>query len=117
MIIPEYKDSLTDVDKINNVRKFLDVGTVHITLSDDTKLRENEDEYIEPMIVRNYEYGYWIWVPDTHEEFVELIKGQIGSGFSSAFQNIFIKARKLGCDYIILDRDGPEHQDLDTFDW
>ncbi len=117
--IPEKQDYRTGNDKNNNVRRFLDVTTGHITLNDNNQLAEElPDHHHTPFLIcRAYEYGYWIWVPDDEKEFAQLIENLKEAEYSEALVEIFEKARRLDCDYIVIDQSGPYHDDLEEFEW
>lgn len=54
------------------------------------------------------EHGFLLWVPDSPEQ---------AEGTHAAVLKIQLFARKHGCDYVLLDSDGPEEVELSTFDW
>ncbi len=116
--IPDKPDYRSDMDKSNCVRRFLEIGTGHITEKDNDSLAtEFPDYHTDGLICRPYEYGYWIWVPDEEEEFTQFIENLRDAEYSEALVKIFEKARRLDCDYIVIDQSGPYHDDLEEFEW
>lgn len=99
----------------NHVRKYLDLSTGHLTEFDNGTLR-SVDPNADAPLVRPYEYGYWVWVPD-REDLEVYLTAYTEYGFSSAFCTVLRYARENACDWINFDRDAEPCPDLVTFKW
>jgi hypothetical protein len=80
------------------VRRFCDVSTAHLMPETLLNLSDfgSEDQW-----------GVWIWVPtDIHEN---------PHHFSPDIVTVLLKARELGCGYVRIDADAPEHADLPVY--
>ena len=105
-----------------SVCKFLDASTHHVTEADAQILRdaEHSDQPIRApdggfQVVDPYQYGWWVHVqPDDATEQTEVMQG---IGFSKAFVKLIDYARGLDCQWVRLDQDGYEIDDLERFDW
>jgi len=101
--------------------KTLVASTAHITLEDNNLLEDNIENNLmsaDPVSVHNTGYGFAVFVnPDTKEPRLEDEIKEAGFGYSDAFKKLIGMARDAGCRYLLLDRDGPEYEDLEKFDW
>jgi hypothetical protein len=62
------------------------------------------------------EFGWWIHVSDPEDGFNS--DAQIlAARYSRAFIGLLHLARQLGCQWLMLDRDGPVRDDLPKFEW
>jgi len=95
-----------------NVRKYLDVSTGNLPHEEmeaiETGDAGGDDELV---IVRNYEYGAWVWVPDEPDYYAELPKLQ------PRLSAILNEARRLGCNWVNFDRDAPHLAGFPSFEW
>lgn len=93
--------------KAKFVRQFLDLSTSHLP----EEVAAEIHGYLGVVVTASGEYGWLVWVPpaEAGEEYFE--------EWPRAFHDIFGLARRLGCEYVLIDRDGPEHPDLPTYDW
>jgi hypothetical protein len=71
-----------------------------------------ERDKVAPLIVRSFEYGWWVWVPD------DLVKPytkyvQVERSILNCLQH----AKDLNCCYLLIDRDGTEHDELRKYSW
>lgn len=117
-------DSMKDPLEIG---KILTISTRHITKSDDEKLRA--DSYTPYGVFFDLTpagcdegYGYFVhcsqdFDDDNSKNHGELKKYMEDAGWSPAMSDIQIFALKHGCDYIRLDPDADEVDDLPQFDW
>jgi len=97
------------------ISKNLVVSTGHISLADDTLLKNRE---ACPLVVYNYEYGHIIYVDlNENTDFNETIQQCGRHGFTEAFMTLMRIARREGCAYLKLDCDGPEYKHLTKFKW
>lgn len=87
----------------------MDISTAHITRKDEEQLRKDKAN----LIVIPYGYGYIVMVPakERQNSFYKQKK------FSPAFNKLLNLARKNNCEYLMIDRDGEEYEELPTFDW
>lgn len=95
--------------------KCVTISTRHITLVDHDILESDSYDQIS-VGVSSHPYGWWIWTgPDVgwnrHN------KDLAEAGFSEAFIALVKMAWDQKARYINLDRDGPEMDDLEKFDW
>lgn len=88
-----------------NIRQFLDLSTWHI--------RESSVSWLNDNATANSEYGWWLYAPDCNEEDLR----ELWPNCPNEIINICQKARQLNCDYINIDRDALEMDDLPTWDW
>ena len=93
----------------DGVWKYIDVSTVHVT-PDDCVLLDND---ALPLVVYQYEEGYWILVPTEDGE----IDDVMNAGGSVYLTDILWRAFELDCYWVKLDRDGNEYEDLRTHNW
>lgn len=103
-----------------HVRKYLDLSTGHMTHRDNELLAtvNKEDALcgLDLPLVRPFEYGNFVWVPDT-EDRDQYESGYAKYGFSPEFIGVLRYARENGCDWVNFDRDADTCEDLPTFNW
>ena len=91
--------------------KCLDISTGHLCLKDKQLLDDAvKGESENPMVAYEYEYGYFVYVPDDDTNIKEY-------GYSQEYINILDTARKQGCKYIQYDGEGIVYEDLPTYEW
>lgn len=91
-----------------HVRSFFDCSTAHLDACARAELDEaaaaGTDSSCKSQLglTSSHAYGWWVYV------------GEAGADVAlpKAFSKIFSKARRLGCEYVNFDADGPEHEDL-----
>lgn len=88
----------------------LDVSTGHITKKDASLLDSSK-----AVVAHKYEEGYFVFVPEDPIESEEQVLTD--AGFSKDFVNLMKLARRHGCKYLQLDRDGREYKDLPMHSW
>ena len=105
---------------VKHVRQYLDVSTAHLTEQDNRMLSQSvEDRDVINMVVplvREYEYGHWVWVPDA-EDIEFYAQSYTSYGLSETFVDVLRYARKNNCDWVNFDRDAEPCEDLPTHDW
>jgi hypothetical protein len=89
------------------IQRCLVVGTCHVTQDDTICLSEEEG-----IVAHEYEEGFYVHVPDAACD--DELRG---IGYSPAFLGLLKLARENDCDYLTLDRDGPEIEGLEVFEW
>jgi hypothetical protein len=89
------------------IQRHLVACTSHVTKDDTICLSEEEG-----LVAHEYEEGYFVHVPDAACD--DELRG---IGYSPAFLGLLKLARENACDYLTLDRDGPEIDGLERFDW
>jgi hypothetical protein len=87
--------------KDNGVYKYFDCSTMHISEKTNAYLQLTAD-----LLVREHEYGYFIHVSE-----------EIPTGIPTCLKAILKKAKKLDCQWVLLDCDGTEHDDLKKYNW
>lgn len=91
------------------VRKFLDLSTSHLPPQ---RVKEPLTAIDGVIAYEMGEYGWLLWVPENpvehHADYL---------GFPKEIEAIQRHARGLGCDYVLLDSDGPIDDALPTWDW
>lgn len=100
----------------------LDVSTCHISPKDAQLLKEcaeNEDVVTSQnnaLIIHEYTEGCDVFVSEEiyDKKYQEAL---IRDGYSKAFVDLLRLAKKFGCNYLKLDRDGTEYDDLPQFTW
>lgn len=103
-----------------SIEKMLVISTVHITLEVADQLNATCDQdvsnfatftrsdWIDDLIVYPHgEYGWLIRLGESGED-VDL---------PEPLADALEQARCEGCDWLLIDRDGPEHNLLETFEW
>lgn len=100
-------------DEDNGIYKYLDCSTGHITIYDNDFLAGGGVEG-DGLIIRPHECGYWLHVVsnDDLEEAEEVLQT-----LSPSLQAVLRKAQRLDCNWVNLDRDGCEHDDLPKYEW
>jgi len=99
------------------VYKVFECSTCHITLEDNsylTKVAKDPIEYWFPGVIHELDYGFFINI--YKESFLDLDEMQDYKG-SHALLNIMKIAVQNDFIYIRIDRDGPDYDELDEFDW
>jgi hypothetical protein len=112
------------------IARALVLSTGHITRKDSDLL----DQDTSPVIVfqktagqgptgegtAHYDaFGYWVHVPDAQSG-ADLTRSMTAiqkAGYSLALVELLHLARRLGCQWLMLDRDGELRADLPRFDW
>jgi len=89
-----------------NIHQYLDASTAHLP----PDLLEGIDT-VENLIVRKFQYGWWLWVPDDVAEQLADYEG-----IPDAIVALWRFARAHECDWVLLDADGPEVDGLPTYD-
>lgn len=92
--------------------KYMDCSTAHVT-ADDLEWLTNTNVCMEAGLhaVYWYEEGFWVHIPTDRESMEDLEQ----SGFSPAFVKLIKAAKRSGCFFLRLDRDGTVY-DLPQFD-
>lgn len=90
------------------VRKYLDVCTSHIseTTADELGKVTLTSNLYHGLVVYPFEYGWFVHV-----------EGVNASAMPGDLLSIVFKAQQNECTFIKLDRDGDDHDDLQTYDW
>lgn len=94
---------------LGNVRRFLDLSTGHLP----QHLGTSGLNGVDGVTAYEMPYGWLMYVPEE----------PVGSaaddeeGVPEVVLNIQIKARALGCDYVLFDADGPHVDDLPRWEW
>ena len=89
------------------IQRHLVVSTCHVTQDDTICLSEQEC-----IVAHEFEEGFHVHVPEAdHDDELR------DNGYSPAFLGLLKLARENDCDYLTLDRDGPEIEGLTSFDW
>jgi hypothetical protein len=94
------------------LEKSLVVSTAHMTNHDDILLSRAAVKSWD-----KYDYGYRICLCKEDGEILEQDTEFEKLGFSAAFLNLLRTARRLGCDGLKLDQDGPVYENLIQFTW
>lgn len=89
------------------VRKFLDLSTGHLPVSDRVLMVSSAIEALSFSAFAG-PYGWFVHVPEDGASIC-----WTGSG---ALNAVFARARELDCDYVLLDADGPQDEALPWFD-
>ena len=95
----------------DGIQKMLDVSTAHITREDSAVLVEWSRMDESPCCFASYEHGWWLHVWE--EDCGPIERREL----SESFMAILRLCRSLDIDYLKLDCDGTEHDDLDKHDW
>ena len=94
-------------------QKLIDMNMSHVSMEDDKLLTTCTEDDNPPIVVYDYEEGYFIhisWFP----EMPQVLKDY---GFSEEFIHIYTRTAALGADFLRLDCDGVGYDDLPVFDW
>lgn len=119
--VKEAKDAIAGKPKKDptpeyEIQRYLVVSTGHISKMDSKGLDwewsdDNIDlNHLHKLIVYKFEYGWILWI-DTKLIFSDY------KGYSPAFKHLIKLAKKNKCQYLKIDRDGPEYDGLTLFDW
>jgi hypothetical protein len=100
------------------ITKNFDVSTSHITAKDNVLLKKSVKDIESPLIIYEYEEGYFVYVPTEGKEFDEAEGSRIQEhGFSEALVNLLRESARLECKYLQLDADAMEYENLPIFEW
>lgn len=98
-----------------NIFKLLDLSTGHLP----EEVFENLKSF-DGVTAYKIDYGYLLHVPeDVDKHFSEYVDDDEPEEYRTppALLVVLRHARKLGCDYILLDQDGRDDPDLPAYDW
>lgn len=87
------------------VRRFLSLSTCHLSRPD-----EPTDGGVHAI---PFPEGWWVWVPDDPAESADMEPDPVPPAILAA-QKL---ARRLGCDWIQYDADGPTNDNLPRWEW
>jgi len=94
------------------------LSTGHITRRDNEILVVQATTNTTPVIiVDQFEYGYWLFVPTTPEGINELEEGMKRLGCSAALVSLIVEAYHQTIGYIKFDCDGGVVDGLPKFEW
>jgi len=96
--------------------KVLDISTGHMTKNDAVLLDRSPEDEDSPAIVYKYDEGYFVYVGDFLDE-RHNYEDYRDYGFSDAFTDILLFAKKTGMKYVQFDCDGASYCDLPNFTW
>ena len=104
------------MEKQSSISNVLSVSTKHVPEA----VAEHMDRLAynsvcagtNPFLVAGYEYGWFVRVPDDAMD-----KSDPNAEVPDEILVIMKFAKSLGCDYIQLDADGDDHDELPVFDW
>ena len=88
------------------------VSMAHITRADSELLEAETHAGVCDLIVQDYEYGFWVYVPTEPSADPNSLKK-----YSVAFNELLRIARQKSWRYLQIDRDGTEVEGLPKFDW
>lgn len=88
----------------HEIGKYLCLSTGHIPKRTARLLEHPRTQHKHPML--SWEYGWWIWAGPEREPTV-----------CPTLNQLLNLAESLGCQWLRLDRDGPERDDLPQFVW
>ncbi len=104
--MPEHLNHVTQ-PPTERLRRFLDLSTGHLPASDRLFLEFSADPGRRDGIVAMAgTYGWFVYAHDD----------RCCEGISDVLWAIFLKARALGCDYVLFDANGPELEGLPVFE-
>lgn len=89
------------------IEKTFVVSTAHVSGTDIQAIGD-EDHFPYPTVSTGY--GFLIYIGSEDRELESLEN-------PDSFKKIIKKARKLGCTWVKLDRDGPQYPTFTTYDW
>jgi hypothetical protein len=103
----------------HEIAKSLVISTAHITRQDGEKLQCgcNPDSPSPVVAYEKRGYGFWVHVFGSDEQDCHTDADIKAAGYSNAFLGLLTLARRLKCEWLMLDRDGPVREDLPQFDW
>ena len=89
-----------------NVHQYLDASTAHLPAD----LLQGLGA-IDGVIAREFQYGWWLWVPDD-------VPGQLADyeSIPTAIVTLWRFARARECNWVVLDADAPEVDELPTYE-
>lgn len=96
------------------IQKHFVCSTIHIK-EEDTDILENANIESGFISADEYPYGWSIYIHEQEEKGFK--KAILKEGYSEEFYNLLIITRELGCEYLRLDRDGPEYDEIPKFNW
>jgi hypothetical protein len=115
---------MSEESKSNKPYEFarvLVLSTGHIREEDDDLLSAGASPVVSyaKMIPGVGVVGAWVSITqsDSSIGFVGLMDCAMQAGYSKEFVNLLWLARKLDCQWLMLDCDGPKRDDLPWFDW
>lgn len=96
----------------HTVRSFLDLSTGHLPpAAADPAWLPSQDG----VIARAFPEGWWLWIPPDID--VRLDEQDPDDTTDTAVVAIWRLARRLGCDWALIDSDGPRDPDLAYWTW
>jgi hypothetical protein len=104
------------------ISRTLVLSTGHITRHDSDLLDRSESPVVAFEKAENHNpacseaCGWWVHVPDS-EDGVSSEAQVLAAGYSPEFVKLLALARQFKCDWLMLDRDGPQHHGLPFFHW
>jgi len=106
--------SVTELLKNPEIERNLVLSTAHITKEDSEFLEESARDNTGATRLIVYSAEGWFLVYCWHEaDAAESVKGIV----SDALVECLRIGSELGCTFVKFDRDGPEHEELQSFDW
>jgi hypothetical protein len=99
------------------IARTLVLSTCHLTKADGNLLDQCESPLCPfEKKVGDDACGWWVCVPDPEDGFNS--DAQIlAAGYSQAFLGLIHLGRRLNCQWLMLDRDGPQRAELPQFHW
>lgn len=106
--------------------RVLDASTAHLPQQVCAQLNGWDGVIAHSLSTSDDHYGWLLWVPDDpdnhaadHDDTDEfpLLQGEDPSGVPAEVLAVQRYARRLGCDYVLLDPDAERIADLPTWDW
>lgn len=95
-------------------------STAHISLEDSKKLsawaRKIRDFQGDEFLVYEYPEGFFVYIPPL-SSFADALDDAEHHGMSPGFIKLFILAKDNECKFLHLDGDGPQHEELENYDW
>ena len=100
---------------MSEISKMLTLSTAHITVQAINELEEDADakSAFGPVVYKKAGYGFFIYVPKDMELWEET-KKEIRS---KDILDVMEYARAAGCEWLMIDRDGPVEDDLTVYEW
>lgn len=96
----------------HEINKEIVFSTAHIT--------EADNELLADMLISSsevsgdtFEYGHRVHIPEDFKNFPTNKKSKL----SNNFWYLMELAWSNDCKWLVLDQDGPEHEELTSFDW
>lgn len=95
------------------ISKVLTISTAHITEDTATKLRNSADiNEMQLTVYEKAEYGWWIFISDDLDEFFNN-----GENIPQELWECMRFAASCECNWLCLDCDGEELNELQKFEW